>query len=198
MYRLYALTHHWFSSRSLDLIYPECTGVIYFCINNWSPLALSKGQLRWYWGISGNNGNNHDYANCSCVPRAWPISRTPSHLDIIYPWPCQANAEKWCCICPIFQIVPGDPLDKSIVIRPLEPQPAPHLAREFMIKTRRRKASSHAHVVPYYPLWVLVAIVLLCCCFWCFISKLFSLYCSRGWGFYCNCFCGKSYKLEFY
>lgn len=44
---------------------------------------------------------------------------------------------------PIFafclQIVPGDPLDKSIVIRPLEPQPAPHLAREFMIKTRRRK-----------------------------------------------------------
>lgn len=40
---------------------------------------------------------------------------------------------------PQFQIVPGDPLDKSIVIRPLEPQPAPHLAREFMIKTRRRK-----------------------------------------------------------
>lgn len=39
------------------------------------------------------------------------------------------------------QIVPGDPLDKSIVIRPLEPQPAPHLAREFMIKTRRRKVS---------------------------------------------------------
>ena len=32
-----------------------------------------------------------------------------------------------------------DPLDKSIVIHPLEPQPAPHLAREFMIKTRRRK-----------------------------------------------------------
>lgn len=43
------------------------------------------------------------------------------------------------CPGPVFQIVPGDPLDKSIVIRPLEPQPAPHLAREFMIKTRRRK-----------------------------------------------------------
>lgn len=39
----------------------------------------------------------------------------------------------------LLQIVPGDPLDKSIVIRPLEPQPATHLAREFMIKTRRRK-----------------------------------------------------------
>lgn len=35
--------------------------------------------------------------------------------------------------------MPGDPLDKSIVIRPLEPQQASHLAREFMIKTRRRK-----------------------------------------------------------
>jgi hypothetical protein len=34
-------------------------------------------------------------------------------------------------------IVPGDPLDKSIVLRPLEPSPAPHLAREFMVKTRR-------------------------------------------------------------
>lgn len=41
-----------------------------------------------------------------------------------------------------FQIVPGDPLDKSIVIKPLEAQPAPHLAREFMIKTRRRKGLS--------------------------------------------------------
>ncbi|KAI2809549.1 U5 small nuclear ribonucleoprotein component [Blomia tropicalis] len=41
-----------------------------------------------------------------------------------------------------WQIVPGDPLDKSIMIRPLEPQPAPHLAREFMIKTRRRKGLS--------------------------------------------------------
>lgn len=41
-----------------------------------------------------------------------------------------------------WQIVPGDPLDKSIVIRPLEPQPPIHLAREFMIKTRRRKGLS--------------------------------------------------------
>uniref|UniRef100_T1IT65 116 kDa U5 small nuclear ribonucleoprotein component n=1 Tax=Strigamia maritima TaxID=126957 RepID=T1IT65_STRMM len=41
-----------------------------------------------------------------------------------------------------WQIVPGDPLDKSIVIRPLEPQPNTHLAREFMIKTRRRKGLS--------------------------------------------------------
>eukprot|EP00802_Teleaulax_amphioxeia_P003246 Tamp_03249.p1 GENE.Tamp_03249~~Tamp_03249.p1 ORF type:complete len:989 (-),score=348.22 Tamp_03249:779-3745(-) len=39
-------------------------------------------------------------------------------------------------------IVPGDPLDKSIVLRPLEPQPANNLAREFMVKTRRRKGMS--------------------------------------------------------
>eukprot|EP00043_Microstomoeca_roanoka_P004395 m.49368 g.49368 ORF g.49368 m.49368 type:complete len:989 (+) comp12471_c0_seq1:193-3159(+) len=41
-----------------------------------------------------------------------------------------------------WQIVPGDPLDKSIVLKPLEPQPAPFLAREFMVKTRRRKGLS--------------------------------------------------------
>jgi U5 small nuclear ribonucleoprotein component len=36
-------------------------------------------------------------------------------------------------------IVPGDPLDKSVVLRPLEPSPPHALAREFMVKTRRRK-----------------------------------------------------------
>ncbi|KAL3318092.1 U5 small nuclear ribonucleoprotein component [Cichlidogyrus casuarinus] len=38
-----------------------------------------------------------------------------------------------------WQTVPGDPLDRSIKIQPLVSQPATHLAREFMIKTRRRK-----------------------------------------------------------
>jgi U5 small nuclear ribonucleoprotein component len=41
-----------------------------------------------------------------------------------------------------WQIVPGDPLDKTIQLRPLEPSPPPHLAREFMLKTRRRKGLS--------------------------------------------------------
>jgi U5 small nuclear ribonucleoprotein component len=41
-----------------------------------------------------------------------------------------------------WNIVPGDPLDKTILLRPLEPAPAPHLAREFMLKTRRRKGLS--------------------------------------------------------
>lgn len=41
-----------------------------------------------------------------------------------------------------WSILPGDPLDKSIIIRPLEPSPPPHLAREFMVKTRRRKGLS--------------------------------------------------------
>jgi len=41
-----------------------------------------------------------------------------------------------------WEIVPGDPLDKSIVLRPLEPAPIDSLAREFMVKTRRRKGLS--------------------------------------------------------
>jgi len=35
--------------------------------------------------------------------------------------------------------VPGDPLDSSIVLHPLEPSPVQCLAREFLVKTRRRK-----------------------------------------------------------
>ncbi|KAM0750354.1 P-loop containing nucleoside triphosphate hydrolase protein [Meredithblackwellia eburnea MCA 4105] len=38
-----------------------------------------------------------------------------------------------------WSICPGDPLDKSIQLRPLEPAPAQHLARDFILKTRRRK-----------------------------------------------------------
>jgi len=38
-----------------------------------------------------------------------------------------------------WEIVPGDPLDKSIQLKPLQISPTPHLAREFMLKTRRRK-----------------------------------------------------------
>ncbi|KAJ3007597.1 U5 small nuclear ribonucleoprotein component [Thoreauomyces humboldtii] len=48
---------------------------------------------------------------------------------------CQQMFDHW-------QIVPGDPLDKAIALRPLEPSPAQHLARDFMIKTRRRKGLS--------------------------------------------------------
>ena len=48
---------------------------------------------------------------------------------------CQTVFHHW-------QIVPGDPMDKTLVIKPLEPQPAPALAREFMLKTRRRKGLS--------------------------------------------------------
>jgi U5 small nuclear ribonucleoprotein component len=36
-------------------------------------------------------------------------------------------------------LTPGDPLDTSIVLQPLQVAPVPHLAREFMVKTRRRK-----------------------------------------------------------
>ena len=45
---------------------------------------------------------------------------------------CQSVFDHW-------QVVPGDPLDRSVVLRPLEPAPVSALAREFCVKTRRRK-----------------------------------------------------------
>ena len=39
-------------------------------------------------------------------------------------------------------IVPGDPLDKNIMLHPLEPSPPHCLARELLLKTRRRKGLS--------------------------------------------------------
>jgi U5 small nuclear ribonucleoprotein component len=39
-------------------------------------------------------------------------------------------------------VVPGDPLDRNIILHPLEPSPPPALARELLVKTRRRKGLS--------------------------------------------------------
>lgn len=48
---------------------------------------------------------------------------------------CQSVFDHWA-------VVPGDPLDRSVVLRPLEPAPVAALAREFCVKTRRRKGMS--------------------------------------------------------
>lgn len=39
-------------------------------------------------------------------------------------------------------VAPGDPLDKNIILHPLEPSPPQCLAREILLKTRRRKGLS--------------------------------------------------------
>ncbi|XXH03104.1 hypothetical protein Hte_009495 [Hypoxylon texense] len=41
-----------------------------------------------------------------------------------------------------WQKVPGDPLDKEVVLRPLQPADAQATARDFVLKTRRRKGLS--------------------------------------------------------
>lgn len=48
---------------------------------------------------------------------------------------CQQVFDHWA-------VVPGDPLDKNVILHPLEPSPPLALARDFMIKTRRRKGLS--------------------------------------------------------
>ena len=36
-------------------------------------------------------------------------------------------------------VVPGDPLNSDVILHPLEPSVSAALARDFMVKTRRRK-----------------------------------------------------------
>merc|ERR1712224_481363 len=49
-----------------------------------------------------------------------------------------------------WSVVPGDPLDKSVFLKPLETVPLFALAREFMVKTRRRKGMSEDVSIPKY------------------------------------------------
>lgn len=48
---------------------------------------------------------------------------------------CLLDFEKW-------KIVPGDPLDQECFLPPLQPVPTESLARDFVLKTRRRKGLS--------------------------------------------------------
>ncbi|OII76702.1 U5 small nuclear ribonucleoprotein subunit [Cryptosporidium andersoni] len=53
------------------------------------------------------------------------------------------SGQAFCSTCfDHWALVPGNPLDRNIILRPLEPAPIPHLAREFLLKTRRRKGLS--------------------------------------------------------
>lgn len=49
-----------------------------------------------------------------------------------------------------WSIVPGDPLDKDQVVAPLEVAPQPAMAREFVVKTRRRKGLSDEPTIAKY------------------------------------------------
>ena len=50
------------------------------------------------------------------------------------------------CVFDHWEVVPGDPLDKTVQVRPLEPAPVASLARDFMVKTRRRKVYYKLHM----------------------------------------------------
>ncbi|RXK41631.1 U5 small nuclear ribonucleoprotein component [Tremella mesenterica] len=56
---------------------------------------------------------------------------------------CQMSFDHW-------QVVPGDPTDTSIQLRPLEPATGQSLARDLMLKTRRRKGLSDSIAVSKY------------------------------------------------
>jgi U5 small nuclear ribonucleoprotein component len=56
---------------------------------------------------------------------------------------CQQTFDHW-------SIVPGDPLDKNVILHPLEPSPPLALARDFMIKSRRRKGLSEVREKKVY------------------------------------------------
>lgn len=56
---------------------------------------------------------------------------------------CQMSFDHW-------SVVPGDPTDSSILLRPLEPAMGQSLARDLVLKTRRRKGLSDSIAVSKY------------------------------------------------
>lgn len=78
----------------------------------------------------GNSGN--------LTASAHSAARCASSADFCFS-PCVQGQAFCLSVFDHWQIVPGDPLDRTVTLRPLEPAPAKDLAREFMVKTRRRK-----------------------------------------------------------
>lgn len=64
----------------------------------------------------------------------------------------QTQGQAFCCSTfDHWKVVPGDPLDKNILLTPLEPAPMHALARDFMVKTRRRKGlSDDVHITKFF------------------------------------------------
>eukprot|EP01038_Epipyxis_sp_PR26KG_P009217 gene9217-12428_t len=56
---------------------------------------------------------------------------------------CQQVFDHW-------SVAPGDPLDRNVILHPLEPSPPLALARDFMIKSRRRKGLSEDITISKY------------------------------------------------
>ena len=62
----------------------------------------------------------------------------------------QGQAMVW-SVLDHYALVPGNPLDDTIILHPLEPSPVAHLAREFLVKTRRKKGlSDEVSVFKYF------------------------------------------------
>ena len=57
-------------------------------------------------------------------------------------------------------MVPGDPLDTTVVLRPLEPSPPLAIARDFMIKTRRRIGEAKGSMADWSTVECLTRLVL--------------------------------------
>ena len=49
-----------------------------------------------------------------------------------------------------WSIVPGDPLDENVILHLLEPSPPLALAKDFLIKTRRRKGLNEEVLIDKY------------------------------------------------
>jgi 116 kDa U5 small nuclear ribonucleoprotein component len=90
---------------------------------------------------------------CSaCIRHVVPRPACSSPCLLLYPavlttsstlLPRHTQGQAFCqCLFDHWAVVPGDPLDRSVVLRPLEPAPVSGLAREFCVKTRRRKGMS--------------------------------------------------------
>lgn len=82
--------------------------------------------------------------NTCLTPHSPHTSQTHPSLPPTPSWfPTHPQGQAFCqSVFDHWQVVPGDPLDRSVVLRPLEPAPAAALAREFCVKTRRRKGMS--------------------------------------------------------
>ena len=93
------------------------------------------------------NGKTCIFFFCFCGGHSHLTGKMPPccHVVVIT---LQSTFDHWA-------IVPGDPLDKNIILTPLEASPAPALARDFMVKTRRRKVGAPNSYVCECSSWAL-------------------------------------------
>lgn len=151
-------------SRTAAQIIPTCRRVVYSCVLTGNPRLMEPVYVVEIICASESLGvcyllvgRRRGVVISEGEVAGTPLKRVMVHMPVLDSFGFEAdlrNLTHGSGFCMLmfdhWSVVPGDPLDKSVELRPLEPAGRRELARECMLKTRRRKGMTDEVCITKY------------------------------------------------